>query len=100
MKLCWEQDPENRPTFSAINQKIDRHLEEVAGYMNIETCLFPEMKHHEEGPRRTRASKKRSSSLFSRKKNDGGLKADAQVPEISISVMTPQGTEHFLSDHD
>lgn len=88
MKLCWQQDPAKRPTFAKLNKQIDQHLEEVAGYMNIETCLFPEMKHHQ-----VEAKKKRSSSLLTPKKNVD-LNVDKQA--ISISVVSPNGSKNFL----
>ena len=43
MRLCWQQDPTRRPTFARINELIDKCLEELAGYVNMEGCLFPEI---------------------------------------------------------
>ena len=43
MKTCWKQDPEKRPTFSQINDLLEQDLEELADYVKIQTCLFPEL---------------------------------------------------------
>ncbi len=48
IKTCWEESPEKRPTFSQINDLLDQYLEELAGYINTQLCLFPEIQQHNE----------------------------------------------------
>ena len=54
MKVCWEGDPNHRPTFAAIKLKLDRKLEEMAGYLTICMNLFPEI-HQEHLPQKRRS---------------------------------------------
>ena len=35
MLNCWEANPKNRPTFSAVVERLSLWLESMAGYLDI-----------------------------------------------------------------
>lgn len=97
MELCWQVDPQKRPRFVKINRMLDKYLEELAGYvsMDSEACLFPEIKQQaaaecEDGVK-TKVTRKRSNTFLTVVNE---LKVEEQ--SITISLTTPRGAKHFF----
>ena len=100
MKSCWLQDPSKRPTFSSINTLLDKYLEELAGYMHMQSVLFPaiQQKRSSEVGRKIphRFFKKRSSTvIFDQRKEQ--VKRELSV---TINVTSPRGSVQILSSKD
>ncbi len=89
MKTCWEQDPEKRPTFSQINELLDHYLEELAGYIDIQTCLFPEIQKPGEVQLREKShcTRKRSNSMDISK--DGLQVPTTEKSGRAVSMVSP-----------
>ena len=101
MKTCWEHDPEKRPTFSQINELLEHYLEELAGYMNIQTCLFPEMQQQSaQGvqlrEKRDRTRKRSNSFQMDTRKDGSPVTADGCGSRVAISMVSPWKSEELL----
>ncbi len=102
MTSCWYNDPEERLTFAQISEMLDQYLEELAGYMNIQMCLFPEiqLKQDPEGAQlRDKGScgRKRSNSFQLDMRAD-----EEQFPTMEgngrkvLSMVAPWKSEQLL----
>ena len=99
MRSCWQQDPNKRPTFARISELLDKYLEELAGYLSM-GCLFPEIQQQQQqqqqrrqqDPRAAWKTRKRSSSAMP----DGSQRQPLTTDKMTISVISPKGTEKFL----
>lgn len=60
MKLCWKEDPNDRPSFTTIKSELDKFLETMAGYLVFDFSLFPEIQ-IEPAPER-KVGRKRSNT--------------------------------------
>ena len=40
MKKCWETLPEDRPTFKELRKNTSKHLEHIAGYLEMAICQW------------------------------------------------------------
>lgn len=98
MKSCWQLDPKLRPSFASINTLLDKYLEELAGYMNVQSFLFPEIRlqreqqqqmQHEGGGGGRSPKRNRSSTMMA----DTGQKLSC---DVTISVTSPRGSHYIV----
>lgn len=100
MRSCWLQDASKRPTFTDINTLLDKYLEELAGYVSIQSVLFPairqQQKRSSEVGRKIphRFFKKRSSTVIL----DQRKEKVRQDLSVTINVTSPRGSVQILSD--
>jgi hypothetical protein len=92
---CWQRDSKLRPSFATINARIDEYLEELAGYMNIQSFLFPEIRRQQLEQLRQEDEEGRSPSRSSvGSRNSVAVAAGTErkafkQSEIAINVITP-----------
>lgn len=90
MQTCWLQDPNERPTFAHLNERIDRYLMELAGYVSMGPGIcFPELQRGGGGHIQVEV---RKSFIGNSEEEDGQILSD-----VAINIITPGGDkEAFL----